>query len=432
MKTLQKRGIAFLLAVMFMLPVISSSVPIYHAEAATIYVTRGQFLQMVATALKLLGADVTEESCIDAALDVGIITKKTFADFNVKLSRSDAAVVLVRADEYLYGETVDAELLQIVKEQRISDLSKVSTARQPFVVKCYALGYITGSSNGSYSTDRRFNPAGKISMNTAKLLVSRLTDPSKREILAPDGQLTRTKNLPSNADMYPYILDSFPNEYYDWKFHFMTVLLNWKYKYGDEEFDKDYIYTTPVDVETYFKNKYDIETINYIQNRLPELKEEIKKHLYTTFNVDYRTLAGNKKWYQDVYSTYGGYNTAGYGQTFSRIDTYIKDAIQNKTIVECDKVELDMSTFYFEELGYRVRVYVHYRVISSVGDPGTVQNELNCSPLIFSTDRFPDFGDIKIGKWQDGYFDVILNWFDWEGSKLGYSEIDLTSLQKND
>ena len=146
-----------------------------------------------------------------------------FKNYQKPLSKSDAAVVLVRADEYLYGKTVTDKQIEQIINFRISDIDKVSKARRSYIARCYQLGYLIGHSDGTYMKTRTFQPSQKISMSTAKLLVERLLDISKRERMSEDGQLIRTTNLPRYANKYEYILESFPNEYYDWDFYFMGL-----------------------------------------------------------------------------------------------------------------------------------------------------------------------------------------------------------------
>lgn len=40
--------------------------------------------------------------------------------------------------------------------------------------------------------------------------------------MSEDGQKIRTRNLPQNAEDFPYILEAYPNEFYEVMFDFMN------------------------------------------------------------------------------------------------------------------------------------------------------------------------------------------------------------------
>ncbi|KAI4453702.1 tetratricopeptide repeat protein [Holotrichia oblita] len=403
------RLIAFLLLASLILSKTGEASPVYAAEK---YVTRSEFLEMVVRELGLRTERLSNQPYIDAVLSSGIVTKSTFSGkYDAALTRGDAAVVLVRADEYLNGVTVSDETVQMVIDKRISDIDKVGKARQAFVAKCYYLGYIVGSSNGEYSTDRKFNPLGKFTKATAEILISRIKNKDKREVITKDGQVTRTTNLPSNADMYPYILASYPNEYYDWEFHFMKVERGGKPLYGTSEMVNLVNYATPKDAVKYFELKgyYD-----RILKAMPVWEDYISRYLCAVFNVDYRTIKNDKEWYQTVLETAYQYGVElGQPQIERRMNEYIYWMIQNKTVIECDKFAFDMSTLYVDHGSKYIRVYVHYRINSALKTKqNDSANENGISALAFTMHNWGTYDNVVLGEWRNGYYDINVDEFE--------------------
>lgn len=396
-----KRELYFALTFIMLISVsfIQESIKVYAADN----ITRAEFLEMVVKEIELQIDESVEHPYVDAALNQGIIAMDTFKNYNAWLTKSDASVVLVRADEYLNGVTITNEMIQMVLEKRILDISKVSKARQQFVAKCYALGYIIGTSNGSYSTNRKFNPNGNISVVTAKTLITRMKDKSKREVLSSDLQVIRNTKLPSNASIYPYILDSYPNAYYDWEFQFMKHLQGTPI-YGTDKLINLKDYAAPVDIAKHQNGKYS----HKIEESIPIWAEQIEKHLNSIFNVDYRTIKKDKDWYQTVLETSADFD---YGDITRKrledsINNYIYLMIRNETIIESDKIAFDMSTLY-DDSGYYVRFYVHFRINSAVEvEQMKAVDELGNSALFYCQNKWPDLKNVKLGEWRDGYFDV--------------------------
>ena len=85
----------------------------------------------------------------------------------------------------------------------------------------YAKGIIKGYSNGKYIQNRKFNGSGYLTTTGAKNIIKLVTNTKSRAKISPDGQLIRNTNLPKNADSYEYILECFPNKFYEKKFEFM-------------------------------------------------------------------------------------------------------------------------------------------------------------------------------------------------------------------
>ncbi|HHU71663.1 MAG TPA: hypothetical protein GXZ21_06455, partial [Clostridiales bacterium] len=249
-----------------------------ETSAATKYIKPEEFIESI---VKELNIPVDNDSYVDAAINVGIV--KEDDNFSSDLTRADVAVLLNRADEYLYGDTLDQDLVTLALEKRISDINSIDKDKRVDVVKCYLKGFIKGYSNGDYSTDREFRGDKKISRKGALDTIKMLKDKSLRAKISPDGQLIRTTNLPKNADLFPYILASYPNKYYEWELKYQTIArLN-----KDKKLTNLVDFAPPKDVG----NIRDYEDFSLIKNEhINEWVDKAKKHLELVFNVDYRTI----------------------------------------------------------------------------------------------------------------------------------------------
>lgn len=396
------RGVlfAFLLAVMsFCNFIVSDSV---EASAASKYIKPEEFIKVLVEELELPVDSIS--SYIDAAIQAGIL--KEDDEFSSNLTRAEAAVLLNRADEYLYGDTLDAELVTLALEKRISDIKSIDENKRLDVVKCYLKGFIKGYSNGKYSTDREFRGNSKISRTGALDTVKMLKNKSLRAKISPDGQLIRTTKLPKYADKYPYILASFPNEYYDWKFLFEDATRE-KYDYDLGKFVEvplkhyeDYAYPTEMDKTTNIKNFSEIRDQN-----IDIWVEKARVHLETIFNADYRTI--DDEWVETLLKTdyQYGYSIVSDKQR-ERIEDYVKRMKENKTIVESDVIALDKSTLYFYNGRYYLRAYVKYRIQSSkMIYENNVPYQNN--DLIYTRDLLW-FKNFNTGEWRECCFDIAL------------------------
>jgi hypothetical protein len=146
-----------------------------------------------------------------------------FTSYSKALTRGNLLVLVNRADEYLHGDTVKAELVKTVIKKRISDISKVTALKKEDVAKGFIKGFLKGYSNGSYSADRELKVNNKILKKDALTILKMIKNKSLRAKISPDGQLIRTTNLPNNAYMFPYILASYPNRYYEAELKFEGI-----------------------------------------------------------------------------------------------------------------------------------------------------------------------------------------------------------------
>ena len=133
------KGIHLFLSFMILLTSILSTAPSVHAATSS-KIKLYNFIKLVVEATDL---DV-ETTYLDAAIKAGIVKDGDFTDYSKYTTRTDAAVILNRADEYLHGDTVDAELLNTVLSERISDISKITKDKREAVAKIYAKGFMKG------------------------------------------------------------------------------------------------------------------------------------------------------------------------------------------------------------------------------------------------------------------------------------------------
>ncbi len=354
--------------------------------AATQYITVEEFIKNLVVGLDISVNNNDDDPYIKAAYNIGILKDGDFKEYTDLLNRTDAAVLINRADEYLHGNTVEEKLLKIVLSKRISDIGKVPAGKREDVAKCFAKGLIVGYSNGYYIQNREFRGDGKVSSGTAKTLIGMVLHPKDRALISPDGMLIRTTNLPKNADDYDYILACYPNKFYEKKFEYMLID-NWKKVLDPED------YSTPVNMKkTQFINLY---------YSWP-FKEEMDKYLYDwaamaekylnyIFNVDYRTV--DEEWIKGLGNVYvkSNLNMADMIRTY-----YIGKMKANHVIVESSIIAVEPSVFYFFG-DYFIRAYVKYRVIAD--DINVDQNK-----LIYS--QYPNLDNLKRGEWREGIFDI--------------------------
>lgn len=280
-----------------------------------------------------------------------------------------------------------------VLEKRISDIKDIPKSKREAVASIVAKGIIKGYSNGLYVQNREYRGNNKITANGAKDVIQKVIYPERRALISPDGQLIRTKNLPKNAGDYKYILECFPNEFYEMKYSFMFltdyingVINDDEYAYP-KEIDYDYLYNK------FYHYQLDLETDKYGKYDDSLLKAE--KYMQHIFNVDYRTV--DEKWKEGLASTFINYQIDK--RIYNRIDNYIKTIKKNQVVVESEMIAVEPSTMYDSRGWLYVRVYVKYKV--------TAKN-INVSPdqLIFNASS--SIKNIKNDQWRYGYYDIIL------------------------
>ena len=383
MKNLKNRGMSLLLAVVILATTIFIPAPIGAAAATSSKIKLYNFIKLTVQATGLQ----VDTTYLNAALKAGIVKDGDFADYSRYTTRTDAAVILNRADEYLHGDKVDADLLSLILSSRISDIKKIDADKREAVAKIYAKGFIKGYSNGYYIKSREFRGSEYMTTTGAKGVVSMLKDTKKRAKLSPDGQLIRTTNLPSNASKYEYILETYPNSFYEMKFRYQVT----KYSYKPKELVD---YASPAKIAgamTNLKTGTDSKCI-YIDDWM----DKVELNLKTRLNVDYRTIGDT--WVNNLRSTYFVFNNANLDKdTTEDIEDYVSFVKKNKIVIQSSVIEVEPSTIYLDSTSYRVRVYVKFKV-SFPGD------KLKQDDVFFGW--YTQLNNLKRDTWFEGVYDI--------------------------
>ncbi len=384
------------------------------AEAAEIYITVEDYSKEIANEINVAAVN---DSYAEGLKEVGIIREGEFSSYSKTITRGDALVLLSRADDYLNGTPIASELIQIAIDKRISDIGKVVEIKRVDVAKAYLKGFMKGYSNGAYCTDRELKVTKKITKEGALSCIAMLKDKSKRAKISPDGQLIRTKNLPVMAKKYPYILESFPNEYYDWKFYYEGVTT---YENNEiVEMIEGVDYAAPVDVNkiTFYGDMAAIRA-----ERMDKWINDAKVYFNNVLNVDYRTI--DDGWIDRVIETNDAFR---YAENMWRtsLERYVKKMKVNKTIVECKQVDIDPSSLYFFE-GLYLRVHVIFRVVSTevpLNINADTLHETKAHNSILYSPTFVNMRQKQFGLWQDGYYEVkISRYSDISGSLVEFND----------
>lgn len=428
MKNLRKRAISLVLIITVAMTALFV-IPVRNVGAATGYITVESFAKSLAKeiGLKSISGDM-KNGYINALLKKGIIKEGDFKSYTSYLTRGDAMVLLNRADEYLYGDKLDPDLVQLAIDKRISDIKKVKEAKRADVAKAYLKGFMKGGSNGDYCTDRNMKVNNKITKTGALNCIKLIKNKKLRAKISPDGQLIRTTNLPKNADRFPYILASYPNSYYNWRLNYEGFTTYTKYNPETgrvEEFEDEYLkdYASPADID----KTTDIENFPQVRKENIDIwVDKVKTHMECIFNVDYRTIG--QEWIDKMAKVQYTYGYQGMDeQTRERLQDYVDGVKKEKTIIECSKVAVDGSSLYFSRHRYYLRVYVKYRIVStkctySGGDFWS-------NNTLFYTSTPIQLKDVALGKWKECCFDVALTKYDnKEPENLGVAWVDIDEL----
>lgn len=356
-----------------------------QADAADKYIKVNEFASEI---VKTLGftTDSPSEN-INILVNLGIIKAGDFKDYNSYLTRGDALVILSRADDYLNKPEISDWLVQTVIEKRISDIKKADPSKREDIARGYIKGFMKGYFNGYYITNREMKINNKITRDGALNCIKMIKDTSLRAKISPDGQLIRTKNLPKNADKYEYILESFPNKFYERQFEFMLYD-----KYKNPDYKDNYAYPVEMKNQT-FRNWYEewplIEEMN---KYLYDWQALAERYLNYLFNVDYRTV--DDEWIKGLASVFPKSNR---NEEEDIKNFYINKIKENRVIVESDIIAVEPSTFYMD-YDYCMRAYVRYRIIAD-------NVNVDHGKLIYSS-WYPRLNNLKSGEWREGIFDI--------------------------
>ncbi len=383
LKTLRNQGVSLLLIAVIMATTIFVPCSVSSAAASSkikIY----NFIKLTVQALNLEVDTASPTPYLSAALNAGLVKNGDFTDYSKYMTRTDAAVILDRADEYLYGDTVDSALLNTVLTKRISDISKIAKDKRETVAKIYAKGFMRGYSNGQYVQSRQFRGSEYMTTAGSKNVISMLKNKNKRAKLSPDGLLIRTTNLPKNAKDYPYILECFPNSFYEMDFRYQ----NTKYYYEPKELED---YASPAKMKDV--NLYSVNLNKYKDTWMERVATNLKSRL----NVDYRTI--DNTWINTLRSAYTQYGDADSDKRITDdIKEYVNVVKKNKIVIQSKVISVEPSTLYMAGSFY-VRAYIKFKV--SYSGTKLTAEDLICGDYIYMP-------DLKKGTWYEGVYDIRL------------------------
>lgn len=392
MKNLMKRVVLLILVMVLAIP----SSTMMAVKASSKNITIGEYIELLMKAMKITINETENQTYITAAVSTGVL--KTVDEFKVEeeMTRTECAVLTNRADIYVNGVTSDTKIFDEIRDhKRISDLSKISKEYRDDVVQVFGKGIIVGYTNGKYTQDRAFKGSNKITYSGAKTVIKKITNKKLRSIMSPDGQLTRTTNLPCNAKEYEYILASFPNKFYEMMFQY-----EWEMSNNKPDLYRNYCIPVKIKNKPFVISAYEgtaKETQEMIDKYLDMWVEKIETNLKFRFNVDYRTI--DQKWYKDIRSSYCDYSYEKYNQKLKdELNTYIAAVKKNKVIITSDSLSVEPSTLYYSDR-YYIRCYVKFKVTSAANMNGT---------LVFSPDDNVSFRNLKKNEWHQGYYDISI------------------------
>ena len=222
----------------------------------------------------------------------------------------------------------------------------------------------------------------------AKGVVAKLKDTKKRAKLSPDGQLIRTTNLPKNAKDYEYILETYPNSFYEMKFIYQRA----KYYYEPKELVD---YASPAKFKDISFHGGDMQDV--LNKYLDTWMKRVETNLSSRLNVDYRTI--DNEWINTLRSAYTQYGDADSDKRITDdIIDYVKQVKKNKIVIQSKVISVEPSTLY-KHGTYYVRAYIKFKVTYS-GTKLTAEN-LICGDSIWMP-------KLKKNTWYAGIYDIKL------------------------
>ena len=311
--------------------------------------------------------------CI-AAVKIKLIKSSGIKKLKKKLNIERAAVLIYDADGLLNKNSVKADDINLVLKERIYDAEKISSESvAKKIAGAYIKGFCVGKAYKDYSPLRVLNPSKKISRKETLKMVDMLFDSTLRYTLTDDLKVIRKDDLPRNAGLYAYILDSYPNAIYETGFNGMTsgTFFDKGEGLGADDLKtrmkrKNFTFVFPKEIEEFNSLKYPGSDFSYSSNvfldtfrndSIPGELAASSVEFYTyALNVDYRTIGDDKEW-QSVMKKY---------LTDEELNDYIKHCKENKTVIECDAVYSDSSLVYWYNGEYNCKVYAHMRVVSDL------------------------------------------------------------------
>ena len=329
-----------------------------------------------------------EGNIVKRYMEIGVVPKRIES---LNIDPFDKNSDIVKA----WNVITDGERqLGAVLDKRISDIKDVPKTKREAVASIVSKGIIKGYSNGMYVQNREFRGNKKITDSGAKNVIQLVLTPVKRARISPDGQLIRTTKLPKNYKDYKYILDCFPNKYYEMNYDFM-----YRPGFHDGTVDKSsYHYPKEIDYDFLYDSSYnyqlklDMDKYEYYDTALLKLE----RYLQYLFNVDYRTV--DDKWKEGLASSFSSYNVDWRLDLW--LDYYIKAMKKNCVILESQLISIDPGTLYDNARNLYVRVYVKYKVTA---------NNVNVNQDGILYGDYTTLTNLKSGEWREGVYDIEIS-----------------------
>lgn len=332
----------------------------------------------------------------------GILAKEEVRKAEEELTNQEAALLLYRASQKFSCKSSETVVEASKKYDRISDKKGIKEEYRDAVYFCFGNGIMPGKNDGEYSHTRSFEPKATLNDVDGKTYCKRLFNPEERVPMSPDAQVIRTTNLPVQAKLYPYILESFPNVYYDTNYYYMYNIGTDDRAFPTTAKDSGFLETwcTPSTVEAFSKSQPErckIYTSEWdylgsekvgmdkvVERYRDTWEKQAREYLELVFNFDYRTVREDVEWQNKIKNLNAFYHEWGKGVRegscagISGIDEWFDNFLDyaelNHTIVECSDIDFDMSTLFYSERfhdahPYTIRVHLRYKITTDA-EPG--------------------------------------------------------------
>lgn len=392
--------------------------------------------------------DTKEAEPYSAALvREGILEQKEVKAAGNKLGNQEVALILYKTAKHFGISGNEAVIANAKKYDRISDKRGIVPGYEEAVYFCFGTGIMPGKSDGEYSHTRSFEPKTQVREADGTLYCKRLFDESIRVPMSPDAQVIRTTNLPVQAKIYPYILESFPNEYYD---------MNYLYMYNIETDDRAYpdlienigfleTWCTPNTVDAFSKKQpercflYTSETdylgceevgMDKVAERYRDTwEQQAREYLELVFNFDYRTVREDIEWqnriknlnvfYTDWYEGVSQGSCGGFNGIDKWFTKFLNNAEEYHTVVECSDIDFDMSTLFYSERfssrsPYTLRVHLRYKITTDAKPDFYEMAEVLPVRAYGITNTFTSFGE-----WKDVYAELTFDTNSFDRTGIG-------------
>lgn len=372
-------------------------------------VSAGDFIEAVSRAAGGKGT-------VADAVESGLIEGSQFRDYYAAITNEEAAVVTVAAYRKLGGELSMTKINAVEELGRIADLAQSNYPSA--LAACYSAGLMVGEPGGLFSTARLMQPTANLAREEALAVIERIREPEKRKVVTADGQVTRNTDLPENYKDFLYILETFPNEYYNMPRFYETqersgetpreTGAGTKAGRTGESFNA---------VEEFVMSNEDVQTI----------KERAEEAVRLRLSVNYNTIGDD---WVDALAAVSDFANPEIGDASPSYESWMKCARdyvefvkEDKTITECAKVVCDTSSIYYDEPMFFARVYFKFRVLQS---ESAEDGWLSCI--------FDGLYKGNTGEWISGFVDVPMVYLGTAGSYYDYicSEFPIGSYRKSE